>query len=217
MTGLPTRLCRLLLHVVGRTDESWFLFYQRLLRLLVEDLCIANAMYKLGAMGSSVGKLVSSASAPRLHARVLQTARVGPGMTVWFRSLSRTISFVPEEGHLRSDRLIVFDFVTMQRGHDHAPRVVRLAGHDVRLVVGKGQPADAGALTEACTGPRHKQRVDLWPGSIEARRLKVRLGGIEQHIQQRLGWDALAAQIQVHQLARHCQYLLARHTAKARR
>ncbi|MFF4602718.1 DUF6415 family natural product biosynthesis protein [Streptomyces sp. NPDC001339] len=54
-------------------------------------------------------------------------------------------------------------------------------------------------------------------GSIEEHRLKARLDGIERHTRQGLGQGALSAHVQVHQLARDCQYLLAWHMAEARR
>lgn len=77
-----------------------------------------------------------------------------------FRGLSRTIAFAREEDHLRSDMLIVSGFVAMQGGSAHAPRVVRLAGQEVRLVVDEDQPADADALAEAFAGLRHER----WTG-----------------------------------------------------
>ncbi|WP_143688560.1 methyltransferase, FxLD system [Streptomyces barkulensis] len=85
-----------------------------------------------------------------------------------FRGLSRTIAFTREQGHLRSDTLIISGFVAMQGDSAYAPRTVRLAGQDVRLVVDEGQPAEAEALTEAFTGPRHEE----WTG--------VELGGSER-------------------------------------
>ncbi|WP_435602874.1 DUF6415 family natural product biosynthesis protein [Streptomyces sp. bgisy130] len=57
----------------------------------------------------------------------------------------------------------------------------------------------------------------LWPDSIEAHRLKARLDGIERQTRQGLGQGALSAHVQVNQLARDCQYLLARHTAEIQR
>ncbi|MEU8827253.1 methyltransferase, FxLD system [Streptomyces sp. NPDC048636] len=84
-----------------------------------------------------------------------------------FRGLSRTIAFARERDHLRSDTLIVSGFVAMQGDSAHAPRVVCLAGREVRLVVDEDQPADADALTAAFTGPRHER----WTG--------VELGGSE--------------------------------------
>ncbi|WP_431776694.1 methyltransferase, FxLD system [Streptomyces cucumeris] len=77
-----------------------------------------------------------------------------------FRGLSRTIAFARERDHLRSDTLIVSGFVAIQGDSAHAPRVVRLAGRDVRLVVDEDQPAEADGLTAAFTGPRHER----WTG-----------------------------------------------------
>ncbi|MFI2184632.1 DUF6415 family natural product biosynthesis protein [Streptomyces sioyaensis] len=57
----------------------------------------------------------------------------------------------------------------------------------------------------------------LWSGGIEAHRMAARLDGIERQTRQGLGPGALSAHVQVQQLARDCQYLLARHTAEARR
>lgn len=57
----------------------------------------------------------------------------------------------------------------------------------------------------------------LWPNSIEAHRLKARLDGIERQTGQGLGQGTLSAHVQVHQLARDCQYLLAQHTAEIQR
>ncbi|MGW2331191.1 methyltransferase, FxLD system [Streptomyces sp. NPDC001700] len=77
-----------------------------------------------------------------------------------FRGLSRTIAFAREEDHLRSDTLIVSGFVAMQGGSAHAPRVVRLAGPEVRLIVDEDQPVDTDALAEAFASPRHER----WTG-----------------------------------------------------
>ncbi|MFI9357070.1 DUF6415 family natural product biosynthesis protein [Streptomyces lydicus] len=57
----------------------------------------------------------------------------------------------------------------------------------------------------------------LRPGSIEAHRLRARLDGIEQQYRRPLAPAPLAAHVHVQQLARDCQWLLARHTAEARR
>nr|WP_237539748.1 MULTISPECIES: methyltransferase, FxLD system [unclassified Streptomyces] len=96
-----------------------------------------------------------------------------------FRGLSRTIAFAREQDHLRSDTLIVSGFVAMQGGSAHAPRVVRLAGHEVRLVVDEEQPADAGALTAAFAGPRQEQWTGVELGGSEGLlpRLEVWLAG----------------------------------------
>ncbi|WPO76712.1 methyltransferase, FxLD system [Streptomyces sp. KN37] len=84
-----------------------------------------------------------------------------------FRGLARTIAFAREGHHLCSDTLIRSGFVAMQGFSAHAPRSVRLAGRDVRLVVDEDQEADADALIEAFTGPGH----EVWTG--------VELGGQE--------------------------------------
>ncbi|UQA91417.1 DUF6415 family natural product biosynthesis protein [Streptomyces halobius] len=74
-----------------------------------------------------------------------------------------------------------------------------LRGHIARL------------LPEARKPTRH-----LGLGSIEEHRLTARLDAIERLTRQGPGQGALAAHVQVHQLARGCQYLLARHTAETR-
>ncbi|WP_432000106.1 DUF6415 family natural product biosynthesis protein [Streptomyces sioyaensis] len=94
------------------------------------------------------------------------------------------------------------------------------------LCLGSGRP-DSGVLTELeeelrghvslLLAEARKPVRHLWPSSIEAHRLKARLDAIERRTQQGLGQGALSARVQVHQLARDCQYLLARHTAEARR
>ncbi|MFJ6743662.1 methyltransferase, FxLD system [Streptomyces sp. NPDC091279] len=97
-----------------------------------------------------------------------------------FRGLSRTIAFARERDHLRSDTLIVSGFVAMQGDSAHAPRVVRLAGQDVRLVVDEGQPAEAEAMAEAFAGPRHEQWTGVELGGSEGvlPRLEVWLAGV---------------------------------------
>ncbi|MFH9248252.1 DUF6415 family natural product biosynthesis protein [Streptomyces lydicus] len=57
----------------------------------------------------------------------------------------------------------------------------------------------------------------LGRGTLEAHQTATRLGGIEQTFRRPLASLPLAAHVQVHQLARACQWLLARHTAGARR
>ncbi|MFG2226960.1 DUF6415 family natural product biosynthesis protein [Streptomyces sp. NPDC048644] len=52
----------------------------------------------------------------------------------------------------------------------------------------------------------------LWHGSIETHRLTARLDGIENQAKQAPRPGTLAAHVQVQQLARDCQWLLARHT-----
>ncbi|MBL1115252.1 methyltransferase, FxLD system [Streptomyces sp. 110] len=96
-----------------------------------------------------------------------------------FRGLSRTIAFAREQDHLRSDTLIVSGFVAMQGDSAHAPRVVRLAGQEVRLVVDEDQPADDEALTAAFAGPWHEQwtGVELGPSGGLLPRLEVWLAG----------------------------------------
>jgi protein-L-isoaspartate(D-aspartate) O-methyltransferase len=96
-----------------------------------------------------------------------------------FRGLSRTIAFARERDHLRSDTLIVSGFVAMQGDSAHTPHVVRLAGGTVKLVADEDQPADAGALTEAFTGPRHEQwtGVELNGSERLLPRLEVWLAG----------------------------------------
>jgi protein-L-isoaspartate(D-aspartate) O-methyltransferase len=96
-----------------------------------------------------------------------------------FRGLSRTIAFAREQGHLRSDTLIVSGFVAMQGDSAHAPHVVRLSGADVRLVVDEDQPADEEALAEAFTGLRHEQWTGVELGGSEGLlpRLEVWLAG----------------------------------------
>ncbi|MGV4923683.1 hypothetical protein K2224_01385 [Streptomyces sp. BHT-5-2] len=94
------------------------------------------------------------------------------------------------------------------------------------LRVGSGRPAP-GILTEleeelrghiALLLPEvRKQARHPGTGSIEEHRLKARLDAIERHTRQGLGQGALSAHVQVHQLARGCQYLLARHIAGAQR
>ncbi|MFF8901652.1 DUF6415 family natural product biosynthesis protein [Streptomyces lydicus] len=56
----------------------------------------------------------------------------------------------------------------------------------------------------------------LWAGSIEAHRLTARLDGIEMQSRRSLAPSPLAAHVQVQQLARDCQWLLARHAVEAR-
>lgn len=96
-----------------------------------------------------------------------------------FRGLSRTIAFAREQDHLRSDTLIVSGFVAIQGGSAHAPRAVRLAGQEVRLIVDEDQPADAEALTNAFAGPRHEQWTGVELGGSEGLlpRLEVWLAG----------------------------------------
>ncbi|MFE4664623.1 hypothetical protein ACFRI7_32045 [Streptomyces sp. NPDC056716] len=99
---------------------------------------------------------------------------------LWFRGLSRTIGFAREGDHLRSDHLIVSGFVAIQGEAAHAPRVVRLAGADVRLIVDEGQPADDGVLAGAFAGPRHEQWTGVELGGSEGilARLEVWLAGV---------------------------------------
>jgi protein-L-isoaspartate(D-aspartate) O-methyltransferase len=66
-----------------------------------------------------------------------------------FRSLSRTVAFAWEGEHLRSDALIVSGFLSMQGDSAHAPRVVRLADAEVRLLVDEDQPVEEEALRAA--------------------------------------------------------------------
>ncbi|AQW46765.1 methyltransferase, FxLD system [Streptomyces violaceusniger] len=96
-----------------------------------------------------------------------------------FRGLSRTIAFARKQDHLRSDTLIVSGFVAIQGDGAHAPRVVRLAGQEVRLVVDENQPADADALAAAFTSPRyeHWTRVELGSSEGLLPRLDVWLAG----------------------------------------
>ncbi|MFG2397078.1 DUF6415 family natural product biosynthesis protein [Streptomyces lydicus] len=93
------------------------------------------------------------------------------------------------------------------------------------LRTGSGCPDldELGALEEKLRGhialllPRARESARLlWHGSIEAHRLTARLDGIERQACQGLGDGPLAAHVQVHQLARDCQWLLARHTAGSR-
>ncbi|MFH8569577.1 DUF6415 family natural product biosynthesis protein [Streptomyces sp. NPDC017993] len=56
-----------------------------------------------------------------------------------------------------------------------------------------------------------------WQGSVEAPSLTGRLDCIERQARQGLGRGALAAHVQVHQLARDCQWLLAWLTAEVGR
>ncbi|MGW7292815.1 methyltransferase, FxLD system [Streptomyces xiamenensis] len=96
-----------------------------------------------------------------------------------FRALSRTIAFAREDDHLRSDTLIRSGFVSIQGGSAHAPRSVRLAGRDVRLVVDENQEADADALAQAFHGPRHERWTGVELGEHEGLlpRLEVWLAG----------------------------------------
>jgi len=57
----------------------------------------------------------------------------------------------------------------------------------------------------------------LGRGTIEAHQTTSRLGGIEKQFRRPLASLPLAAHVQVQQLARDCQWLLAQHTAGARR
>ncbi|WP_129840956.1 methyltransferase, FxLD system [Streptomyces sp. RFCAC02] len=84
-----------------------------------------------------------------------------------FRGLARTLAFVREEGHLRSDASIVSGFLAMQGRSAHAPRTIELAGDDVRLVVDENQPCDEPALQQAFSTHSH----ETWTG--------VRLNGSE--------------------------------------
>ncbi|MBB1246349.1 methyltransferase, FxLD system [Streptomyces durbertensis] len=93
-----------------------------------------------------------------------------------FRSLSRTLAFTWEGEHLRSDTTVVSGFLAMQGASAQAPRVVRLADADVRLIVDEDQPVDGQALRLAFAGPRQERwtgveltgsegllpRLDLW-------------------------------------------------------
>jgi protein-L-isoaspartate(D-aspartate) O-methyltransferase len=67
----------------------------------------------------------------------------------------------------------------MQGDSAHTPHVVRLAGGAVKLVADEDQPADAGALTEAFTRPRHEQwtGVELNASERLPPRLEVWLAG----------------------------------------
>lgn len=97
-----------------------------------------------------------------------------------FRGLSRTFAFAREGRHLRSDTVIRSGFVAMQGFSAHAVRSVRLAGRDVRLIVDEDQEADADALAEAFTGPRHEQwsGVELSGQEGLLPRLEVWLAGV---------------------------------------
>ncbi|MFE0378325.1 DUF6415 family natural product biosynthesis protein [Streptomyces inhibens] len=91
---------------------------------------------------------------------------------------------------------------------------------------GSGRP-DLGALAEleedlsghiALLLPEARQSARrLFHGNIEAHRLTARLDSIERQTRQGLGGGALAAHVQVNQLARDCQWLLAQHAAEAGR
>ncbi|MBB5937231.1 methyltransferase, FxLD system [Streptomyces zagrosensis] len=96
-----------------------------------------------------------------------------------FRGMSRTIAFGREEAHLRSDALIVSGFVAMQGSSAHAPRVVQLAGREVRLTVDEDQVADEKSLVTAFTGPKHEQwtGVELGAAGGVLPRLEVWLAG----------------------------------------
>ncbi|MFH8628435.1 DUF6415 family natural product biosynthesis protein [Streptomyces lydicus] len=56
----------------------------------------------------------------------------------------------------------------------------------------------------------------LGRGTLEAHRAVARLDSIEQQFRRPLASRPLSAHVQVHQLARDCQWLLARYTAEAR-
>ncbi|MEV5481843.1 MULTISPECIES: DUF6415 family natural product biosynthesis protein [Streptomyces] len=94
------------------------------------------------------------------------------------------------------------------------------------LCLGSGR-TDSGVLTELeeelrghvslLLSEARKPVRQLWPSSIDVHRLKARLDAIERRTQQGLGQGPLSARVQVNQLARDCQYLLARHTAEALR
>ncbi|MFI0709986.1 DUF6415 family natural product biosynthesis protein [Streptomyces inhibens] len=113
-------------------------------------------------------------------------------------------------------------------GCESPPVDVETIGATIRraLRLGSGRP-DPGVLTELeeelrghislLLSEARKPVRHLWPSSIEAHRLKARLDAIERRTRQGLGQGALSARVQVHQLARDCQYLLSRHTAEARR
>lgn len=113
-------------------------------------------------------------------------------------------------------------------GHESLPVDVEAISATIRraLCLGSGRP-DPDALIEleeelrghiALLLPEVRGSArKLWPNSIEAHRLKARLDGIERQTRQGLGQGTLSAHVQVHQLARDCQYLLARHTAESRR
>lgn len=84
-----------------------------------------------------------------------------------FRGLSRTLAFAREGEWLSSDTAIVSGFLAMRGKSADAPRVVRLAGEEVRLTVDERQPCDEPALQAAFSTARH----ELWTG--------VRLTGSE--------------------------------------
>ncbi|MGP8302131.1 DUF6415 family natural product biosynthesis protein [Streptomyces inhibens] len=96
-----------------------------------------------------------------------------------------------------------------------------------RAQVLRGRAPDTGELGDleellrghiALLLPKARQSArGLCHGSIEAHRLTARLDGIERQTRLGLGSGALSAHVQIHQLARDCQWLLAQHAAEARR
>ncbi|WP_411145887.1 methyltransferase, FxLD system [Streptomyces sp. x-80] len=154
---------------------------------------LAEAGYGHVLVEEADGSQLLQDAPPQGYDRIIVTAGAADLATAWwdqlapmgrlvvplrFRGISRTIAFSYKEDHLRSDTLIVSGFVAMQGGSAHAPRVLRLAGQDVRLTVDEDQPADADALIEAFAGPRHEQ----WTG--------VKLGGSEGVLPQLEVWLA---------------------------
>ncbi|MFF2807675.1 DUF6415 family natural product biosynthesis protein [Streptomyces sp. NPDC058000] len=113
-------------------------------------------------------------------------------------------------------------------GHEPLPVDVETMSTTIRraLRLGFGRPAPAtlndleqelrGHIALLLPEVRESAR-QLRPSSIEAHRLKARLDGIERQTSRGLGQGVLSAHIQVRQLARDCQYLLARHTAENQR
>ncbi|MGD3105816.1 DUF6415 family natural product biosynthesis protein [Streptomyces sp. YGL11-2] len=93
------------------------------------------------------------------------------------------------------------------------------------LRVGSGRPdlTTLAALEEVLRGhvallltEAREMARGRWPSGCEVSRLTARLDGIERQMRQGLGDGALSAHVQVHQLARDCQWLLAHHAAGSR-
>ncbi|QRX91169.1 DUF6415 family natural product biosynthesis protein [Streptomyces noursei] len=135
---------------------------------------------------------------------------------------------VGQYGDERETAHRVAHLVGASPGHELLPVDAETITTTIRraLRLGFGRPAP-GALThleEELSGhialllPEVRESARrLWPSSIEAHRLEARLDSIERQLSRGLGQGVLSAHIQVHQLARDCQYLLARHTAEGQR
>ncbi|MFI1736564.1 DUF6415 family natural product biosynthesis protein [Streptomyces sioyaensis] len=135
---------------------------------------------------------------------------------------------VGQYGDEREAARRISHLVEARSGHESLPVDVEAISATIRraLCLGSGRP-EPDALTEleeelrghiALLLPEVRESARrLWPNSVDAHRLKARLDGIERQTRQGLGQGTLSAHVQIHQLARDCQYLLTRHTAECRR